>query len=1286
MNSPTGRRGPLDYSVNARKRSHAQSNPQADRSASGVKGASRRVETGPAGSGRALTKYISTPVQKGIRGATRRSLHIMLEIFGGLVIVGVLVLALVYGRLREGPISLKFLVPPIERAVNAELDGLKFKIGGAVMRKAETGGGLEFRLKNVILTDQAGNHIAEAPFASVDLSLRALAGFSFAAEHVDLIGPKLFLQYSEKDGLALAFSKVDRGADAAAQDEPSEDASSGSYRQIQGARGGQSTSAAPKTALRNTVAASAAPEAPAPAARAQAINLTAALGGLFDQIRRSGSASYLTSFGMADADVIVGEPGAVNSGAITWRVRAASLELGHGTAQSRIQGAASFDSDTGPWQINFSAEQTPSRGMAITAAVNNIVPRSMATRLPSLEALKIWAMPLDLEGRFDIDADGALTSGSANAVLSAGQIFAPWDEKHPASIDEARLNFEYSRSDGSLKILPSVIRWGTSHIALKGAFHRNTDDDGSKRWTFDIGSEDTALAAEEFSLPAIPVDLIALQGSLSSEKGDIQIERLTVRAADAFVALRGSVQGFTDKISPAIRLEGAVSPMPIAFFKLIWPETIGHGARKWVGKHVKAGKITGGKVNVALPKGAIAALADTDANAKIPDDMINVKLGLSGVAVEYLTGMPPAVAPEATVSISGVRFLMDAPDAAINMPSGEIIKFTGAQFIVGDLRPDPQTAEVHFKAQGKAAGALELLDHEPLGYLKAVGLTPDMASGAVSGSFGITIPMIEDVKFEQLKLNGKAHHQDVRLNMTMGGYGIHGGSILFDLNEKSLEATGEVKVNGVPVKVAWQRIFDAPSDKQPPLRAAAIFDEAAREQLGLPINHVVRGPVPVETSVIFGPSGPPSAHVEANLASAELFLSLMGRRKPPGEKAALSFDVAMRPDGKVDLDNFKLTGDEIGVVGSISLNEQKKPSAFRFPHFSLNILTKLEVSGQLTDSNVWKIDARGASFDGREFFRSLFSAGKLSEDQPGAPRDAASVEMHAEIETVLGYFDTTLKTVTLDARKRGDKLTYLDMHGRLNGSSPMMTRVESKAGEPRFLTGEAMDAGAAFRLIGFYPAMKKGRASLRVNLDGHGSADKTGTLYVQNFSIVGDQVVGEVMAGTPKTVRSKAAARRAASDDEDYEPPSQDEIEFNTLKAPFSVGHGQFELRDAAINGPLLGATLRGKYDFARQYVDLSGTYVPLYGLNSGLAEFPVVGQLLTSRSGEGVFGITFAIQGSTNRPIQPQINPLSVVAPGFLRQIFEFDPPAPTRSAPQEKRSGGTSESRASSSPATTR
>jgi hypothetical protein len=64
---------------------------------------------------------------------------------------------------------------------------------------------------------------------------------------------------------------------------------------------------------------------------------------------------------------------------------------------------------------------------------------------------------------------------------------------------------------------------------------------------------------------------------------------------------------------------------------------------------------------------------------------------------------------------------------------------------------------------------------------------------------------------------------------------------------------------------------------------------------------------------------------------------------------------------------------------------------------------------------------------------------------------------------------------------------------------------------------------------------------------------------------------------------------------------------------------------------------------------------VPLYGLNDVLGLVPVFGDLLRGREGEGMFGITFAVQGRMSNP-NVLVNPVSMVAPGFLRQIFEFN------------------------------
>jgi hypothetical protein len=138
------------------------------------------------------------------------------------------------------------------------------------------------------------------------------------------------------------------------------------------------------------------------------------------------------------------------------------------------------------------------------------------------------------------------------------------------------------------------------------------------------------------------------------------------------------------------------------------------------------------------------------------------------------------------------------------------------------------------------------------------------------------------------------------------------------------------------------------------------------------------------------------------------------------------------------------------------------------------------------------------------------------------------------------------------------------------------------------------------------------------------------------------------------------------------------------MRVPFSVGYGQFILHDAAINGPLLGATMRGSIDFRREQINLSGTYVPLYGLNNVLGGIPLIGDILSGRSGEGVFGITFAVKGPNSQP-DVQVNPLSMLAPGFLRQLFEFDQSVP-HIIPPEQRSPEPDNARASSLPPATR
>jgi hypothetical protein len=207
------------------------------------------------------------------------------------------------------------------------------------------------------------------------------------------------------------------------------------------------------------------------------------------------------------------------------------------------------------------------------------------------------------------------------------------------------------------------------------------------------------------------------------------------------------------------------------------------------------------------------------------------------------------------------------------------------------------------------------------------------------------------------------------------------------------------------------------------------------------------------------------------------------------------------------------------------------------------------------------------------------------------------------------------------------------------------------------LNAEARDAGAAFRLVGFYPSVEGGEASLKVNLDAGGAGTKSGTLWARNFVVLGDSVVNDVLTD-PNSAAVLGPSQRK-------QQVTRQRIAFNQLRVPFSVGDGKFRLKDAYMNGPMLGATMRGTVDFKAQIVELGGTYVPLYGLNSALGSIPILGRVLVGRQGEGVVGITFAIKGKLDDPTV-LVNPMSVMTPGIFRQIFEFTGTVPEQGAGQ--------------------
>jgi len=87
----------------------------------------------------------------------------------------------------------------------------------------------------------------------------------------------------------------------------------------------------------------------------------------------------------------------------------------------------------------------------------------------------------------------------------------------------------------------------------------------------------------------------------------------------------------------------------------------------------------------------------------------------------------------------------------------------------------------------------------------------------------------------------------------------------------------------------------------------------------------------------------------------------------------------------------------MGVGGDHKVKE------FRFPQFSLNVLTSLEASGKLRADNIWEVTAKGARYDGKDLFQSFFDVNPLPPDKSAKVKPG--FDLTAPLGTVGGFHD-----------------------------------------------------------------------------------------------------------------------------------------------------------------------------------------------------------------------------------------------------------------------------------------
>ena len=108
-------------------------------------------------------------------------------------------------------------------------------------------------------------------------------------------------------------------------------------------------------------------------------------------------------------------------------------------------------------------------------------------------------------------------------------------------------------------------------------------------------------------------------------------------------------------------------------------------------------------------------------------------------------------------------------------------------------------------------------------------------------------------------------------------------------------------------------------------------------------------------------------------------------------------------------------------------------------------------------------------------------------------------------------------------------------------------------------------------------------------------------------------------------------------------------IGFSDNIVDISLTPAGITLREGRSIGPSMGITYEGAISPRQGLIDLQGVISPIYIVNG-------IAGALTSRQGEGLFGFSYQLTGALAQP-QVGVNPLSILAPGFLREVFRQRP-----------------------------
>ncbi len=1152
---------------------------------------------------------------RGARASAGRWRRLRAFAIGAGVVTGLASLAAgaLWWRLGSGPLSVDIVTPWLTAAVEERLGGgHRIEVGGTQLERTEDGRAA-LRLRDIIVRDPDGTVVASAPKAEVGISSLGLLTGHLQAQRLSLIGAAMAVRV-ERDGQLTIFAGADKRPIAKTP--------------LLAAAGDNlpTTAAAPPAAPAKpkSAAPGAPPKAPALAGTGAAAaqvspDFWTTLLGWLDGLDALGpDGRDLTEIGLKNGSLVVDD---MRTGK---RWSFADINLGiTRPKEGGVAFAINSRGTDGLWSMTATVTPRGQGRRAIEAVLRDLSPKDLllALRLGGDTAAEA-DMPISAILRAEIGADGVPQSMDGRILLGAGYVGNPDDPDDRILVDEGRIELRWDPAKRQLSV-PIELLAGANRMTLFGLL--NAPRQTGESWGFAITRGLVMLASADRSREApLVLDRVLLRGRLDVARRRLELDQGDLSGMAASVAFSGALD--YSGAEPRLTAGMAGTRMSASALKRIWPVFVASKVRAWAIDHIQSGTVERFVIAVNAPLPTLKA-----SGPPVPDDGLSVELVSTGVALRPVETLPVIRDADLALNIIGRNAKVSIGRGVAELSSGRKLNVAGVLFEVPDTFPKAPPGRLRFHVDGPVDAAAELVGLDPLREACDLQLDPATSRGSLVANVTVALPITKDISRPAVQYGVEADFSNFSAERLIRNQKVEAAALHLSANSQAIQVKGDMRIGGTPASVDY-RIGGGTAD----VRAQATLDDAARSRLGFEANGAISGPIPVKLSGKIGSTDRDSRlNIEADLTQAKITELLPGWTKPHGRSARASFVLAEKPRA-TRLEDLVIDAPGTSVKGMVEIDSDGEITLASFPVYALSDGDKASLRAERTPDGVLKVVMRGDVYDGRGLVKGAMS-GPGGEQPKSASHD---LDLDVKVGAMAGFNGEALRGLDLKLSRRAGQIRSFGLNARLGQDATLSGDLRGYANGRNVVYFETNDAGALFRFTDTYPRIGGGQMWIAMDPPTADQQPRDGVLNVRDFVVRGEPALERMAAAEPMT-------------DASMRGPVTHGVSFSRFRVEFTRSPGRLTLRDGVVWGPTIGATMEGQLDYGRDAVSVRGTFIPAYALNNMFGRLPFVGPLLGGQN-EGLLGVTYEVVGPPHAPTL-RVNPISAVAPGFLRKLFEF-------------------------------